>query len=159
MSSIFHHVLRAHQRIYVSTNGLLGHRLLFGNPTLLLHTTGRRTGLPRTTALTYARDGDAYLIVASNGGAPTPPAWLANLRASPGCDIQIGRRRHAVTARPTLPGDPDYARRWSIVDTVNKGRYTAYQEKTGRPIAIVELRPASLLVVTCANGSVSAHYG
>jgi deazaflavin-dependent oxidoreductase (nitroreductase family) len=141
MANLFHQILRTHQWIYKNTNGLLGHRLLFGNPTLLLHTTGRKTGLPRTTALTYARDGDAYLVVASRGGAPTPPAWLANLKADPDCEIQIGRRRHRVTARPTLPDDPDYARRWTIVNAVNKDRYTEYQDKTDRPIAIVELHP------------------
>jgi deazaflavin-dependent oxidoreductase (nitroreductase family) len=143
MTGLYHRILRTHQWIYQNTDGLVGHRLLFGNPTLLLHTTGRRTGLPRTTALTYARDGGVYLIVASNGGAPTPPAWLANLQANPGCEIQIGRRRHRVTARPTLSDDPDYARRWAVVDAINKGRYTQYQKKTERPIAIVELRPAS----------------
>jgi deazaflavin-dependent oxidoreductase (nitroreductase family) len=141
MSQLFHQILRTHQWIYQHTDGFLGHRLLLGNPTLLLRTTGRRTGLPRTNALTYARDGDAYLIVASKGGAPTPPTWLANLRATPECEIQIGRHRHRVTARPTLPDDPDYARRWTIVNAVNKDRYTQYQKKTERPIAIVELRP------------------
>jgi F420H(2)-dependent quinone reductase len=133
MSQLFHQVLRTHQWIYEHTNGFLSHRLLFGNPTLLLRTTGRRTGLPRTNALTYARDGDAYLIVASKGGAPTPPAWLANLKANPECEIQIGRHRHRVTARPTLPDDPDYARRWTIVNAVNKHRYTQYQRKTDVP--------------------------
>ncbi|HEY0410169.1 MAG TPA: nitroreductase/quinone reductase family protein [Candidatus Dormibacteraeota bacterium] len=83
MSQFLHQILRTHQWIYEHTDGFLGHRLLFGNPTLLLRTTGRRTGLPRTNALTYARDGDASLIVASKGGAPTPPMWLANLTANP----------------------------------------------------------------------------
>jgi len=139
---LFYQTLRTHQWIYEHTDGFLGHRLLLGNPTLLLRTTGRRSGLPRTNALTYARDGDAYLIVASKGGAPEPPAWLVNLEANPDCEIQIGRRRLHVTARATRPDDPDYARRWAIVNAVNKDRYTAYQRKTDRPIAIVELRPA-----------------
>jgi deazaflavin-dependent oxidoreductase (nitroreductase family) len=143
MSGLFPRILRTHQRIYEHTGGLLGHRLLFGNPTLLLCTTGRRTGLPRTTALTYARDGDAYLVVASNGGRPKPPTWLGNLKANPDCEIQVGRRRHHAVARPTLPDDPDYARRWTIVDTNNRGRYTQYQKMTERPIVVVELRPTS----------------
>lgn len=139
--TLFGRMLRTHQWIYQNTNGFLGHRLLFGNPTLLLHTTGRRSGQPRTSALTYARDGDAYLVVASKGGSPKPPLWLGNLTAHPDCDIQVGRRRHQVTARATLPEDPDYARRWTIVNGVNNDRYTAYQKQTDRPIAIVELRP------------------
>jgi F420H(2)-dependent quinone reductase len=143
MTSLFHQVLRTHQWIYEHSDGFLGHRLLFCNPTLLLRTTGRRTGLLRTTGLTYALDGDDYLVVASNGGAPNPPTWLANLKADPHCEIQVGRRRIRVTARPVLPDDPDYARRWAIVNSVNKDRYTQYQSKTTRPIAIVELRPTS----------------
>jgi hypothetical protein len=74
MANLFHRFLRTHQWIYEHSHGVLGHRLLFGNPTLLLRTTGRRSGLPRTTALTYARDGDCYLIVASNGGRAQPPS-------------------------------------------------------------------------------------
>jgi deazaflavin-dependent oxidoreductase (nitroreductase family) len=141
--SLFRQILRTHQWIYEKTDGSLGHHLLFGNPTLLLRTAGRKTGLLRTNGLTYARDDDAYLVVASNGGAANPPAWLANLKAEPGCEIQVGRQRIPVIARPTLPDDPDYTRRWAIVNAVNSDRYTAYQKLTDRPIAIVELRPRS----------------
>lgn len=71
------------------------------------------------------------------------PGQLGNTHAE--CEIQIGRNRIPVTAHPTLPVDADYSRRWTIADTVNKGRYTRYQEKTRRTIPIVELRrrPAS----------------
>jgi deazaflavin-dependent oxidoreductase (nitroreductase family) len=141
VATLFHRILRTHQWIYEHSDGVLGHRLLFGNPTLLLRTTGRRSGLPRTSALTYARDGDRYLIVASNGGHDRPPSWLINLTAKPDCEIQVGRRRRRVTARPTLPTDPDYARRWELLDTVNRGRYAQYQTMTARPLPIVELRP------------------
>ncbi|NHN57386.1 nitroreductase family deazaflavin-dependent oxidoreductase [Calidifontibacter sp. DB0510] len=134
-------VLYAHQQVYERSDGRLGHRLLFGNPTLLLRTTGRKTGKERTNALTYARDGAAYLVVASNGGAPKAPAWLLNLRADPEVEIQVGRRRLPVRARVTLPGDPDFARRWELCNKVNAGRYTGYQKRTTRPIPIVELTP------------------
>lgn len=141
--SLAQQILRAHQWIYQNTDGKLGHRLLFGSPTLLLHTTGRRSGLHRTNALIYARDGDVYLVVASNGGSSTAPGWLANVKAKPDCEIQIGRRRRRVTARPILPGEPGYARGWAIADEVNNGRYTVYQSNTDRPIPLVELRPTS----------------
>ncbi|GAA3084927.1 F420H(2)-dependent quinone reductase [Kribbella aluminosa] len=141
---MFSQILRVHQWIYEHTDGLLGHKLLFGNPTLLLRTTGRRSGVQRTNGLTYARDGDAYLVVASKGGSDKPPAWLLNLEADPNCEIQVGRRRYAVTARPTLPDDPDYARRWDLVNQNNHDRYREYQTKTTRPIALVELRPKPL---------------
>ena len=141
MSEIYQHILRTHKWIYMRTGGMVGHRLLFGNPTLLIRTRGRKSGLPRTSALTYARDRGTYLVVASAGGAAKPPDWLANLSAQPECEMQIGRRSQRVRARITLPTDPDYARRWSTLDGVNKGRYTAYQNKTSRMIPIVELAP------------------
>lgn len=141
MPSLFVRTLTAHQWIYEHSGGLIGHRLLLGNPTLLLHMTGAQTGRPRTTALTYARDGQVYLVVASNGGSPRPPAWLANLKAIPDVRIQVGRKSIPVSARVTYPDDADYADRWQVADTVNQGRYSHYQRKTSRPIAIVELAP------------------
>ncbi|MDY6810003.1 MAG: nitroreductase family deazaflavin-dependent oxidoreductase [Actinomycetota bacterium] len=141
MASLFVRTLQVHQWIYEHSGGWLGHRLLMGNPTLLLRHTGSRTGRLRTSALTYATDGGKYLVVASNGGSPRPPAWLGNITANPRCEIQVGRRQFAVTARPTFPDDPDYARRFDIVDKVNNGRYRGYQQKTSRPLAIVELSP------------------
>ncbi|WP_024799313.1 nitroreductase family deazaflavin-dependent oxidoreductase [Nocardia sp. BMG51109] len=141
MADLFVNVLRAHQWLYEKSDGLVGHRLLFGNPTLLLRTVGRKTGLARTNALTYAQDGQDYLVTASKGGAPEPPGWLANLKAKPDNEIQVGKRRIPVTARATYPDDPDYARRWKLVDKVNHGRYTQYQTKTDRKIAVVVLTP------------------
>ncbi|WP_054813422.1 nitroreductase family deazaflavin-dependent oxidoreductase [Nocardia arizonensis] len=141
MGSVFVNVLKAHQWVYEHSRGVVGHRLLFGNPTLLLRTVGRKTGRSRTSALTYGRDGGDYLVTASNGGSPRPPGWLANVKAGPRCEIQVGTRRIPVTARATYPGDPDYDRHWQIVDRVNRGRYTDYQKQTKRPISIVVLTP------------------
>ena len=59
-------VLHLHQKIYQSTGGVVGHRLI-GVPTLLLTTTGRRTGSQRTAALVYAKDDDGSLIVTQHG--------------------------------------------------------------------------------------------
>ncbi|MBD0862894.1 nitroreductase family deazaflavin-dependent oxidoreductase [Gordonia sp. zg691] len=141
MTSLFIRTLQTHQWLYEHSGGLIGHRLLLGNPTLLLRTIGRRTGEARCNALTYARDGEAYLVVASNGGSPRPPGWLANLKTRPHCEIQVGRHRMPVTARATYPDDPDYARRLTLLDEVNNGRYAGYQKRTSRPLAIVELTP------------------
>jgi deazaflavin-dependent oxidoreductase (nitroreductase family) len=68
----------------------------------------------------YVHDGDDYLVVASSGGRAKPPTWLANLKTHPDCEIQVGRARHRVIARPTLPDERGYARRWTITDTNNK---------------------------------------
>jgi F420H(2)-dependent quinone reductase len=133
-------VLRVHDAVYKGTNGWIGHRTLF-IPSLLLHTVGAKTGVARTTSLTYARDGDDYLIVASKGGDPKSPGWYHNLRKNPDVEINVGPRRFGVTARPVLPGDSDYARLWQIVNKNNSNRYAAYQEKTSRPIPVVVLTP------------------
>ncbi len=79
-------VLRVHDALYQGTDGRIGHRMI-GVPTLLLRTTGRRSGATRTNSLVYARDGSDYLLVPSNGGADQPPAWLHNLRANPEVEV------------------------------------------------------------------------
>jgi deazaflavin-dependent oxidoreductase (nitroreductase family) len=138
--SLTAYVLRVHELIYKSSGGLIGHRMI-GVPTLLLRTTGRRSGATRTNGLVYARDGGDYLVVASNGGAERNPAWLHNLRAHPEVEIQVGREREDGTARVVEPGDPDYERLWKLVNENNHDRYTAYQQKTERPIPVIALSP------------------
>jgi deazaflavin-dependent oxidoreductase (nitroreductase family) len=133
-------VLRLHDQIYKRTDGRFGHHLI-GVPTLLLRTTGRRSGATRTNALVYARDGDDYLVVASNGGSDRPPAWLYNLRSESTVELQIARRRWKGTARIVTLSDPDYSRRWKIVNDNNRDRYRAYQQQTGRAIPVVAIRP------------------
>ena len=135
-------LLKAHDWVYKSSGGRIGHRTL-GVPSLLLHSTGAKSGEPRTTSLTYAKDGDRYLLVASKGGDPRAPAWLFNLRAHPDAEVQIGRDRTPVTATEVRPGDPDYERLWKFVNDNNQQRYAAYQEKTTRPIPVVVLAPRS----------------
>ena len=115
---------------------------MIGVPTLLLRTTGRRSGATRTNALVYARDGNDYLLVASNGGADRPPGWLHNVRAEPEVEIQVGRERQAATARIIEPSDPSYDRLWKVVNGNNRDRYTAYQKKTARPIPVIAITPS-----------------
>ena len=133
-------VLRLHEQLYRRTDGRIGHRMI-GVPTLLLRTTGRRSGATRTNGLVYARDGNDYLVVASNGGADRPPAWLHNLRASSEVEIQIGRERRKGTARVLEPSDPDYDRLWRIVNKNNRDRYSAYQKQTTRAILVIVVTP------------------
>src|SRR5438067_11810164 len=113
--SLLASVLRVHEAIYKRTDGRIGHRLV-GVPTLLLRTTGRRSGAPRCNALVYARDGESYLVVASNGGAEQAPGWLFNLKADPGVVVQTGRERSNASSRVIEPTDPDYERLWKIVN-------------------------------------------
>lgn len=133
-------LLRVHQFVYDRSGGRIGHRTL-GVRNLLLRTVGAKTGQPRTNALTYARDGRDYVVVASMGGAPRSPGWYHNLRARPDAEIQVGTRRIPVRARFVLPGDPDRDRLWQLADRSNFGRYSNYQKATTRPIPVVVLTP------------------
>jgi deazaflavin-dependent oxidoreductase (nitroreductase family) len=134
-------VLRVHEQLYIRSDGRLGHGMI-GVPTLLLRTTGRRSGATRTNALVYARDGERYLVVASNGGSDRNPAWLHNLKANPSVEIQVGRERRAGTAAVIEPADPSYEEMWAIVNANNHDRYSAYQSKTSRPIPVVAITPS-----------------
>ena len=131
--------MRLHDTIYQKSNGRIGHRLLGMPPCLLLHTVGAKTGQPRTAALTYARDGDSYLIVASNAGFEHYPGWYHNLRKHPDCEINVGPKRFAVTARRVTPDDSDYDRMWQLVNKNNGNRYDGYQSHTSRRIPIFVL--------------------
>lgn len=130
--------LRFHQAVYLRTDGRLGHRLI-GVPSLVLRTTGRRSGQVRAAVLAYGEDPAGYVVVASNGGQDQPPAWLHNVAAEPAVGIQVGRLRTPGHARVVEADDPDYARLWTLVNQVNHGRYDAYQRLTTRPIALVVL--------------------
>ena len=138
--SLTSQVLKVHERIYKATDGRVGHRLI-GVPCLLLRTTGRRSGQTRTNGLVYARDGDDYLVVASNGGADRSPAWLHNVSANPRVEVQIERDRSPATARVVDRSDPEFERLWKIVNDNNRDRYDGYQKQTSRQIPIVAITP------------------
>jgi deazaflavin-dependent oxidoreductase (nitroreductase family) len=132
--------LRFHQRVYQGSGGAIGHRMI-GVPTLLLTSTGRKSGKARTAALVYAADGEAYVVVASNGGADAPPSWLYNVKAKPSVDMQIGRRKMRASAEVIGPDDARYGGLWKLLNDRNRGRYDSYQRKTARPIELVRLTP------------------
>jgi deazaflavin-dependent oxidoreductase (nitroreductase family) len=138
--SVFKLALRVHGALYERTDGRIGHGLL-GVPTLMLRTTGRRSGETRTNSLVYARDGSSYLVVPSKGGADQPPGWFHNIRAQPQVEIQLGRDRHPATATVIEPDDPQFARLWKAVNDNNGARYDEYQARTTRPIPVVMLTP------------------
>lgn len=135
--------LKVHQGIYEHSRGLVGHRLLMLMPTLLLRTTGRKTGQTRTNALVYGRDGADFLVCASNGGHDLPPAWALNMEANPVVEIQVGVRRMKAVAQARRPGDEDYDRLFAICNEANRGQFAAYQKKTDRPLPVFVITPAS----------------
>ncbi|CAN5556189.1 F420H(2)-dependent quinone reductase [soil metagenome] len=134
-------LLRIHDVVYQKSGGRLGHHIPGAPPSLLLHSVGAKTGAARVNTLTYSRDGDSYLVVASNAGSSRYPGWYHNLKAQPDVEINVGPRRFAVHASILLPDSPDYARLWQIVNKNNSDRYNSYQSRTSRPIAIVALKP------------------
>jgi deazaflavin-dependent oxidoreductase (nitroreductase family) len=133
--------MRLHEALYIRTDGRVGRRMI-GVPTLLLRTTGRRSGLPRTAALVYAEEGDRCILVASNHGWDRPPAWFVNLQAQPRVNVQVGRVHMDGVASVVTSADPDYLRLWRLVNAVNHDRYDGYQSKTIRPIPLVVVRPS-----------------
>ncbi len=137
--TLFVQSLKVHQAVYERTRGLVGHRILFGMPALLLRTTGRKTGLARTNALVYGTDGERLMVVASNGGHRLPPAWLLNLQANPEVEVQVGVRRWPATAQPLWPGDEEYERLFTVCNEANRGQFAAYRTKTDRPLPVVVL--------------------
>jgi deazaflavin-dependent oxidoreductase (nitroreductase family) len=134
-------LLTVHQWLYEQSDGRIG-ATLGGRPMLLLRTIGRRTKQPRTAALLYVRDGDAYAVIASKGGSPRHPGWFHNLVANPDVEIQVGRERMPVRAR--VAEGEERARLWKRADEINQGQYEVYQSRTKRviPVVILEPRPA-----------------
>ena len=72
-----------HVERYEATDGEEGHDWERGSTVGILTTTGRKSGEPRKTPLIYGRAGDDYMVIASNGGSPEPPAWYRNIRRTP----------------------------------------------------------------------------
>jgi deazaflavin-dependent oxidoreductase (nitroreductase family) len=135
--AFFHWFGKLHRRVY-AWNGALGRRFAW-IPCLVLTTTGRKSGQSRDSVLVYADDGATRVVVASNGGADRPPAWLLNVQADAHVHVQVGDERYDATARVVTPTDPDYARLWLLVNSINGNRYDGYQSMTERPIAMVAL--------------------
>jgi len=126
-----------HVKAYRETNGEQGY-LWNGATSLLLTTTGRKSGEPRTSALIYAQDGADYLVVASMGGAPQHPSWYLNLTANPEAEVQVKADHVPVTARTA--SDDEKPRLWKIV-TEQWPNYDVYQTRTDRVIPLVVLSP------------------
>jgi deazaflavin-dependent oxidoreductase (nitroreductase family) len=124
-----------HVKRYVETDGEEGHDWQ-GTSTLILTTTGRHSGEKRSTPLIYQQEGDAYLVVASKGGADEPPAWYLNLEADPEVEVQVRDDRFVARAR-TADAQEKPAMWQKMVGTWPA--YDDYQQKTAREIPVVVL--------------------
>jgi len=131
--------VKSHIKDYVETDGKKGHSWR-GLPTLLLTTVGRRSGKLRQTALIYGRDGNDYLVVASNGGAIHHPKWYLNLVKTPTIEVQVGADKFTAQAR-TAPA-AEKTRLWQLMTKIF-AQYEEYQtkaSKAGRDIPLVILK-------------------
>lgn len=128
---------KVHPRLYRWTRGRIGGRVA-NMPVLLLTTRGRKTGQPRTRALTYLPKDGGFVVVASFLGEPRHPDWWLNLRAHPEAEVQVGGRRLRVRAREAEGEERE--RLWEeIVRT--QPDYAEYQRRTTRRIPVVVLQP------------------
>jgi deazaflavin-dependent oxidoreductase (nitroreductase family) len=108
-------------------------------PTLLLTTTGRKSGKSLTLPLIFGHSADDYVVVASKGGAPAHPAWYLNLDANPEVQVQVKADRFKARAH-TAQGE-ERAKLWRMMVGIY-APYEQYQTKTARQIPVVVLRPS-----------------
>jgi deazaflavin-dependent oxidoreductase (nitroreductase family) len=135
---VLNQLMKGHATAYRLTGGLVGHRFPGAPPSLLLDHVGAKSGVKRTSVLSYLRDGDDFVIVASKGGHPRHPAWFHNLRAHPDVTVQVGTSRKPVHARVATPDERE--RLWPKVVEI-WGGYAGYQRRTEREIPLVILEP------------------
>jgi deazaflavin-dependent oxidoreductase (nitroreductase family) len=126
------------RRLLPLTRGKLSTGL--GQPIVLLHARGARTGVERTTPLLATKHGDRLLLIASKAGATAHPAWFHNVRANPEVDVTFDGRRRPMRARVTQ--GEERARLWAMACD-NYSGYARYQERAGDrviPVIVLETR-------------------
>jgi deazaflavin-dependent oxidoreductase (nitroreductase family) len=136
--------MKDHIKRYLASNGADGHLMTLPShaspvPTLLLTTTGRRSGEKYLFPLIYGPAGKGYVVIASKGGAPDHPGWYKNLAAHPEVEVQVGPQKLKAKAR-TVTG-PERAKLWQEMAALFPP-YDRYKEKAaGREIPVVVLDP------------------
>ncbi len=134
---LFQAFLSIHVFLYRLTGGRLGGKMN-GMPILLLDTIGRKSGKRRTNPLMYFRQGEAYVITASAGGADKNPGWYYNLRAAPHTSIQVMGQKISVTVTEAPPEERE--RLWAAL-TASAPQFKGYETKTKRTIPMMVLKP------------------
>ena len=138
-----------HLRLYRESGGTEGHLIdsheagsLGPVPSLLLTTRGRRSGKMHTLPLFYGTAGEAYVVIASKGGAHTPPGWYLNLRANPVVEVQVRTEQFTAHARVATGKEREHL--WEQMVQMHPP-YGISQKKTTRefPVVVLEKRPPS----------------
>jgi deazaflavin-dependent oxidoreductase (nitroreductase family) len=127
-----------HLFIYRLTGGRIS-GVVQGLHVLLLTTTGRKSGQPRTTPLGYFKHGNNYVIIASNSGSDHHPGWYYNLKSNPTAEIQIKNHRAPVRAEEATGEAHDQL--WNELIRISPG-YADYQKRTSREIPLIILTPS-----------------
>jgi F420H(2)-dependent quinone reductase len=135
---LFRQFARMQVFVYRRSGGRrMGH--LRGMPVLLLTTVGRRTGKRRVTPVMYIRDGDNFVITASNNGSDKQPNWFINLKANPQTTIEVEGMTRGATAHQASPEEK--GRLWpQLVERAPF--FEGYQKSTSRDIPMIILQPA-----------------
>jgi deazaflavin-dependent oxidoreductase (nitroreductase family) len=136
--------IQNHVRQYLESGGVEGHlwdSSVVGGPgplpTLLLTTTGRKSGAKQLVPLIYGKTDGGVVVIASKGGAPENPGWYRNLTANPEVEVQVGTERFRAKAS-TVEG-PERSKLWDLMVGIYRP-YAAYQQKTERKIPVVVLK-------------------
>ena len=101
-----HYLGTLHRALYRASGGRIGSHI-WGLPIVLLTTTGRQSGRPRTVPLCSLQQGESYVVIASYGGLERSPAWWLNLQRDPRATVQLGSSIRSVVARETTDGERD----------------------------------------------------
>jgi deazaflavin-dependent oxidoreductase (nitroreductase family) len=120
------------------THGRL--KVALGQPILLLHTRGAKSGQPRTTPLLYTPHDGGFIVVASKAGAAHHPAWYHNLRAHPDA-VSVELDGDPVAVRPRVIEEPERSELWRRVND-NYNGYDKYAERAGTriiPLVVLEV--------------------
>jgi len=108
-----------------------------GKNILLLHTTGAKSGQPRTSPVAYVTDGDHLVIIASKAGADSNPDWYYNLRANPTATVEVGTEKFQARAT-AITEEPERSRLYAKMVEHMAG-FAEYEQKTSRKIPAVVL--------------------
>jgi deazaflavin-dependent oxidoreductase (nitroreductase family) len=134
-----------HANRYLSSGGTDGHMYKMSRPgvpevtpSLLLTTTGRKSGEKFIFPLFYGKTGESYIVVASKGGAPKHPSWYLNILANPDVEVQVGTAKLKARARTAV--GTERAQLWQKALEFWPP-YADYQKKTEREIPVVVLDP------------------
>lgn len=132
-------------RFFVPADRLVG-RLTRGRvvalglvPSLVITTTGRRSGRTRCNPLLYVPDGDAFVVIASNWGQTRQPAWALNLLADPAATVTVKGRQIPVRAHLVSGSDRD--RLWRLLVAQWPAYETYVDGAAGRKVHIFRLEP------------------